>query len=1078
MSGGRDGRDLPWGSPVKVAVAPDTLKSSRHSSLKDLVSSSGSQDDGFCSNSENIGRGFLNSKNGGVPMVRRSSDENRAEAPVAPNTGVTGSARQHNRVPEPDVEDRGPGQSSTSLPLPGDSPCIGQLSASHTDGGKVPDMRNTDNLSTSATFTNPVTAIVSSPSGSQPPSHCLPPPPPRLPPGASTVGSNPPPSRACPARDNALAYPSQPEHQKGGDSPSQNFVLSKPTSLLPSSNSSSFASPTKSLSSKSYLPLTVSQGLRSSFESLPLEIEKQQRQEEHRDCLDDQANEIPVVKTVSTQPRLGPQLSFAGNSYNSNSNNNENEESNKRRGCSTSEFASRVFDSSGSSTESLKCDKNGDTKCSKNLNNTQVLYPSLNSAHNSLTGRNSNACETLSDLNKRYPFRNSCSESGAADSNGNSNVIAKKGELLSSSDNSDRGLGSHGLEVLTPVHSISCSPGEVRRLGREPTFEDRDHIPLDFVYKESEQDKPRSFGNDNTCKDGSKVVNRVCDSPSVVKSSKSVNSGLDREEGGGKNKNVFRFLLDGQSLDLSCEDEDSFGGTGRRGKRAGIGEDGATVRRSYSSPNSLLSERPDGEKCSLNDKKAFSVFLGSEADSTFAEENAQVSTAADDSVVFPASKRFSAGQSSIVTVVTSDSEDKVAKKDKKKKKRLWKKKSKNESTAPDKDASSILSLTLPGRESKRSSKGSGGSGGGGGGGGRRFFRRKENKDSENAGAQADEDGDGDVGSRPPSVASSAKGPRRLARRGIGMFPSSNWRRLRNTLKAANEMQAPKKPKHTLTREDSFLRKFSTRNHHQNVHNSANSTDDDSRWGGSGGGGGGSGGGSGGVATYTSEGGIRRIPGRRFVIQHDGNFMFYWLGMVTVSVLYNLWTCIARQAFREIQQSCSECWFAFDALFDTIYILDIIIQFRTGYLDQGLMVYDSRKLRDRYTHSRIVYVDFLCLLPLDFLQLFIGIHPMIRFPRFLKVYRSFRFIHMLESRTAYPNLIRVANLTHILFLGAHWFAAFYYMISEAENFEGEWAYPKPVGEFADVTRKYLRSLFWSTLTLTTIGDLPPPDNSEQ
>lgn len=143
-----------------------------------------------------------------------------------------------------------------------------------------------------------------------------------------------------------------------------------------------------------------------------------------------------------------------------------------------------------------------------------------------------------------------------------------------------------------------------------------------------------------------------------------------------------------------------------------------------------------------------------------------------------------------------------------------------------------------------------------------------------------------------------------------------------------------------------------------------------------------------------------------------------------------------------------------------------------------MVYDSKKLARRYIESKLLYADALCLFPLDFLQFYIGVHPMIRFPRFLKVYRSFRFIHMLESRTAYPNLIRVANLTHMLFLGAHWFAAFYYMISEAEGFKGKWSYPEPSGEYAYVSRKYLASLFWSTLTLTTIGDLPPPENGKE
>ena len=50
-----------------------------------------------------------------------------------------------------------------------------------------------------------------------------------------------------------------------------------------------------------------------------------------------------------------------------------------------------------------------------------------------------------------------------------------------------------------------------------------------------------------------------------------------------------------------------------------------------------------------------------------------------------------------------------------------------------------------------------------------------------------------------------------------------------------------------------------------------------------------------------------------------------------------------------------------------------------------MVYDSKKLAKRYIKSRKLYIDALCLVPLDFLQFYTGVHPMIRFPRFLKVH---------------------------------------------------------------------------------------------
>jgi len=97
-------------------------------------------------------------------------------------------------------------------------------------------------------------------------------------------------------------------------------------------------------------------------------------------------------------------------------------------------------------------------------------------------------------------------------------------------------------------------------------------------------------------------------------------------------------------------------------------------------------------------------------------------------------------------------------------------------------------------------------------------------------------------------------------------------------------------------------------------------------------------------------------------------------------------------------------------------------------------------------------------------------------RFLKSYRLVRFVYMVETRTVFPNMWRVANLTHILFLGSHWFAAFYFLISSAEGFTSKWGYPRPVGNYSSGLQKYLRSLYWSTLTLTTIGDLQPPETN--
>ncbi|CAF3534244.1 unnamed protein product [Rotaria socialis] len=216
----------------------------------------------------------------------------------------------------------------------------------------------------------------------------------------------------------------------------------------------------------------------------------------------------------------------------------------------------------------------------------------------------------------------------------------------------------------------------------------------------------------------------------------------------------------------------------------------------------------------------------------------------------------------------------------------------------------------------------------------------------------------------------------------------------------------------------------------------------------------------------------------FVISTDESFLFYWLILLSICVLYNLWFSIARHAFDPLQHNYAHTWEIIDCIADFIYFLDIFIQFRTGYLEQGLLVYNHYKLAMNYIRSSRFIFDILSLTPLDLLQIKFGSIPILRFPRFFKIYRTFQLYYLQESRTVYPNTYRVLNLLHILLLLGHWLASFYFMVSKAEGFVGYWSYPKPVGNFSQLAKMYLRCLYWSTLTLTTIGDLPPPETNWQ
>ncbi|XP_054281154.1 uncharacterized protein LOC128998823 [Macrosteles quadrilineatus] len=298
--------------------------------------------------------------------------------------------------------------------------------------------------------------------------------------------------------------------------------------------------------------------------------------------------------------------------------------------------------------------------------------------------------------------------------------------------------------------------------------------------------------------------------------------------------------------------------------------------------------------------------------------------------------------------------------------------------------------------------------------------------------------------------------------------NQRWMKLRTTVQLSGAISSTiQKSKPPLKREDSFLKRFSTRQVPETQETMDTGDDGEA---------------SGSQSGITEDQRQRRKRRRRAkrhprtVVNPDENFYFYWLMLVAICVLYNLWTLIVRQSFPELQDSATRFWFACDMFTDVVFVLDVVVQFRTGYLEQGLMVYDSKKLAGHYIKSRAFLLDLIALLPLDLIQFNIGVNPILRFPRFLKVYRVYDYYYMVESRTVYPNLWRVMNLIHILLILAHWFGCFYYLLSEAEGFQGDWVYPYRPGDYATLTRKYLGSLYWSTLTLTTIGDLPTPETN--
>ncbi|XP_028443678.1 cyclic nucleotide-gated channel cone photoreceptor subunit alpha isoform X2 [Perca flavescens] len=222
---------------------------------------------------------------------------------------------------------------------------------------------------------------------------------------------------------------------------------------------------------------------------------------------------------------------------------------------------------------------------------------------------------------------------------------------------------------------------------------------------------------------------------------------------------------------------------------------------------------------------------------------------------------------------------------------------------------------------------------------------------------------------------------------------------------------------------------------------------------------------------------KEAPPKEIWIMDPAADQYYrWLTVIAGPVFYNLLMIVTRACFNELQDTYTKLWIFLDYTSDFIYYTDTFVRSRTGYLEQGLLVKDSKKLRDKYRTTSQFKYDMISMIPTDLLFLKFGFNnPEFRFNRLCKISRLFEFFERTETRTSFPNLFRISNLVLYILVIIHWNACLFFAISKTIGFGSDtWVYPNiSHPEYGRMARKYIYSLYWSTLTLTTIGETPPP-----
>ncbi|XP_048055167.1 cyclic nucleotide-gated cation channel alpha-3 isoform X3 [Megalobrama amblycephala] len=214
----------------------------------------------------------------------------------------------------------------------------------------------------------------------------------------------------------------------------------------------------------------------------------------------------------------------------------------------------------------------------------------------------------------------------------------------------------------------------------------------------------------------------------------------------------------------------------------------------------------------------------------------------------------------------------------------------------------------------------------------------------------------------------------------------------------------------------------------------------------------------------------------WIMDPSSDKYYRWLSVIAAPVFYNLMMLVTRACFNELQNSYTMLWIILDYTADIIYYTDTFVRSRTGFLEQGLLVKDSKKLMDHYKTIPQFKYDMISMIPTDLIMLKVGFNnPELRFNRLFKMARLFEFFDRTETRTNYPNIFRISNLVLYILIIIHWNACIFFAISKTIGFGTDtWVYPNiSHPEYGRLARKYIYCLYWSTLTLTTIGETPPP-----
>lgn len=159
----------------------------------------------------------------------------------------------------------------------------------------------------------------------------------------------------------------------------------------------------------------------------------------------------------------------------------------------------------------------------------------------------------------------------------------------------------------------------------------------------------------------------------------------------------------------------------------------------------------------------------------------------------------------------------------------------------------------------------------------------------------------------------------------------------------------------------------------------------------------------------------------------------------------------------------------DILINIVFVLDIFVQFRTGFYDRRELVADRSRIAKRYIKNGFAF-DLIAALPLSLIPgtaftMANRFARVVRLMRMLKIFVIFRQLNRFSRTKMSSNVIRLSIMAFWLFITAH-------LITVGLLLVGGLPVEGPPA------MRYLEAFYWTITTLATVGygDITPDRSS--